>query len=255
MASVGCTHLQLTRSTLRQAGTITDLEYKQIVSNLAAFHCNPDVLPHFSVVGTGGTSITDQGSLNVELEWDAVRLARKLLGLQAMREVQEQWTLAPVINPDKLRAIKAVFQLVVLGYATDPEADKLLKAYLGDDYLQWIDRGWYGSGCKGHVPPNACYIAHAGDVYTWVTPEGLEALSRITLVVLDISTLDPNPPPETPTKTVQAYHYRDDGKLDRIETSTSPDPDAKATRARSGQRKDFYNPLQSQIQMGSMGKK
>src|SRR4051812_16797574 len=128
----GCTHLQLSRSTLRQAGTITDLEYKQVISNLAAYHCNPDVLPHFAVVGTGGTSITDQGGLNVELEWDASKLVRKLLGLQATREVEEQWTLAPVVNPDKLRAIKSVFQLVVIGQATDPEADKLLKSFLGE---------------------------------------------------------------------------------------------------------------------------
>ena len=49
--SSGCTHLQLSRSTLRQAGAITDLEYKQVVSNLAAYHCNPDVLPHFAIVG------------------------------------------------------------------------------------------------------------------------------------------------------------------------------------------------------------
>ena len=254
--SSGCTHLQLSRSTLRQAGTITDLEYKQVVSNLAAYHCNPDVLPHFAVVGTGGTSITDQGGLNAELEWDVAKFARKLLGLQATREVQEQWALAPVINPDKLRAIKAVFQLVAIGQATDPEADKLLKAFLGENYMQWIEIGWYGVGCSEHVPPHACYVARAGDKCVWVTPDGLEGLSRLTLVILDIATLDPNPPAEEATKTVEAYHYREDGKLDRIETLIRRDDDPAAQKQRPAPtRKDFYNPLQTQIQLSSTGKK
>jgi hypothetical protein len=256
VSSSGCTHLQLSRSALRQASTITDLEYKQVMSNLASYHCNPDVLPHFAVVGTGGTSITDQGGVNIELEWDAAKLVRELLGLQATREVEEQWTLAPVVNPDKLRAIKSVFQLVAMGHATDPEADELLKSFLGDDYMQWIEQGWYCVGGRGHVPDNACYVAQAGNRCVWVTRDGLEGLSRLTLVVLNIATLDPNPAPEEPTKTVEAYHYREDGKLDRIETLTRLDEDPKAPRGRgTPARKDFYNPLQTQIQLGSTGKR
>lgn len=81
-------------------------------------------------------------------------------------------------------------------------------------------------------------------------------MSRLTLVILDIATLDPNPPPEEQTKTVEAYYYRDDGKLERIETLTRSDDDPNAPKRRANPvRKDFYNPLQTQIQMGSMGKK
>src|SRR4051812_38327200 len=129
LACAGCTHCQLSRSTLRQANTITDLQYNQVLSNLALFHCNPDVLPHFAVVGTGGTAVTDQGTANVELEWDARTITRELLGLGASREVQEQWTLAPVVNPDKLRAIRCLFQLVAQGEATDRESDKLSRLF------------------------------------------------------------------------------------------------------------------------------
>jgi hypothetical protein len=56
------------------------LQYHQVLSNLAAYHCNSDVLPHFAVVGTGGTSITDQDTMNAKLEWDATTIARKHLG-------------------------------------------------------------------------------------------------------------------------------------------------------------------------------
>ena len=52
-ACTGCTHRQLDRSTLRQAGTVTDLQYRQVLTNLAMVHANPDVLPYFAVVGTG----------------------------------------------------------------------------------------------------------------------------------------------------------------------------------------------------------
>jgi len=251
-ACTGCTHCQLSRSTVRQAGTITDLHYKQVLSNLATSQCNPDLLPHFAVVGTGGTSVSDQATANVELEWDARTITRELLGLGASREVQEQWTLAPVVNPDKLRAIRCLFQLVVLGQATDREADKLLKSFLGEGYMEWVQRDWYGvGGCKD-VPKGACYVAHFGHKYVWVMPDGIEGLSRLTLVVLNVATLDPTPPPEQPTKTVQKYTYKD-GKLDTMETYTRPDPDAPKA-AGTPARKDFYNPLQTQIQLRGKGR-
>ena len=204
-ACTGCTHRQLDRSTLRQAGTVTDIQYRQVLNNLAAFHCNPDVLPHFAVVGTGGTAVTDQASANVELEWDARTITRELLGLGASREVQEQWTLAPVVNPDKLRAIRSLFQLVVRGETTDRESDKLLKAFLGESYMEWVRRGWYGVGGCRDVPKGACLVAHCGHTYVWVMPDGFESLSRLTLVVLNVATLDPTAPPEQPTKTVKKW--------------------------------------------------
>jgi hypothetical protein len=241
----GCTHCQLGRSALLQAGSVTDLHYKQVLSNLASFHSNPDVLPHFAVVGTGGTSVNDQASLSAELEWSF--LFRQMYVPGATRAVEEQWTLAPVVNPDKLRAIRCLYQLVAFGRATDREADKLLTAFLGEGYMEWVDRGWYGVGRSKDVPRNACHVAHCGPKYVWVTPEGLEGLSRLTLVVLNVATLDPTPPSEQPTKTVQKYTYKD-GKLDAIETYTRPDPDAPKGSS-TPSRKDFYNPLQSQIQM------
>ncbi len=247
----GCTHIQLRRSTLSQTGTITELQYQQVLSNLASFHCHPEVLPHLAVVGTGGTSVSDEGSSNAELEWDPSKLARALLGLEGHREVEEQWTLAPVINPDKLRAIRCAYQLVVQGCATDAECDKLLTSYLGNDYGEWLPRGWYCSGSKKDVPRKACYVANYGEQYVWVMPEGIDGLSRLTLAILNIATLDPNPAPDEPTKQVEQYFYVN-GQLDRIETYTRPDPLAPRSSP-SLNRKDFYNPLQSQIQMGAGG--
>jgi hypothetical protein len=69
----------------------------------------------------------------------------------------------------------------------------------------------------------------------------------LTLVMLNIATLDPNPASEEATKTVEQHFYTD-GKLDRIETYTRPDPEAPKTSPRAI-RKDFYNPTQTQIQL------
>src|SRR5438132_1518816 len=118
------------------------------------------------------------------------------------------------------------FQLVVLGEATDRETDKLLKAFLGESYMEWVYRGWYGVGGCRDVPEGACYVAHCGHTYVWVMPDGLEALSRLTIVVLNVATLDPTAPPEQPTKTVKRYTYNKEGRVETEETLTRPDPDA-----------------------------
>ena len=62
-----------------------------------------------------------------------------------------------------------------------------------------------------------------------------------------VESAPPTPPPDPPTKQVQKYTYTD-GRVDTIETYTRPDPDA--PKPSSGPvREDFYNPLQSQIQL------
>ena len=236
----GCTHAQLGRSTLRQANTITDLQYKQVLNNLASSHRNPDVLPHFAVVGTGGTSVNDQASVNVELEWMPSAIAREMLAPGVARAVEEQWTLAPIIHPDKLRAIRCVYQLVVRGRPRTRSVTNSSSPSSGEGYMKWVQRGWYSVGGRRDVPKDACYVGHCGDTYVWVTPDGLDGLSRLTLVVLNIATLDPNPPPAQPTKVVRKYNYKD-GKLDTIETYTRPDPDAPRATA-PPTRRDLLQP-------------
>ena len=53
LASIsGCrTHLSLRDNTLRTAGTLTDLNYQQVLDNLARFHDNPAAMPSFAGPG------------------------------------------------------------------------------------------------------------------------------------------------------------------------------------------------------------
>ena len=55
-----------------------------------------------------------------------------------------------------------------------------------------------------------------------------------------------------PAAKSQKYTYKD-GRIDTLEVMTRPDPDAPKS-AGPAQRKDFYNPLQSQIQLGGRGR-
>ena len=240
-AIAGCTHVQLARNTVTQANSHTDIHYRQVLNNLAAFECNPNVLPHFSVIGTGGTQVTDIANSNLGLAWDARSFIGSTLGFGGEREMEDGWTLAPVVNPDKLRAIRCAYQLTTRGETTDQAGYALLKRFLTPDYMAMIEPGWYRAGCKQDVPKHACYIAHCGDRYVWVTADGLEGLSRMTLVVLNIATLDANalaerayPPPNK------------NGEQPDIKLLPAPQEVYEGTPL---PRENYYNPLQSQIQM------
>jgi hypothetical protein len=54
--------------------------------------------------------------------------------------------------------------------------------------LQSIPTGWFGVGRWRDVPKDACYVAHEGKVYIWVTEEHRDDLSQFTMAVLDIAT-------------------------------------------------------------------
>ena len=44
LAATGCTHLQLERSTIHQTATLTDLQYQQVLNNLAMLLRNQNKL-------------------------------------------------------------------------------------------------------------------------------------------------------------------------------------------------------------------
>ncbi|MFL5330016.1 MAG: hypothetical protein ACJ8C4_14015 [Gemmataceae bacterium] len=115
-----------------------------------------------------------------------------------------------------------------------------------------VKRDWFCTGKREDVPKGASHVSHCGNLYVWVSPGGLDGLTRLTIAVLDIATLDPTPPPGPTTKSVQKYTYKD-GHIESIETYTRPDPDAPKP-SNVPTRKDFFNPLQSQIQLGGRGR-
>ena len=51
LAATGCqTHLSLRDNTLRTGATLADLNYRQVLDNLAMFVANPSAMPSVSVI-------------------------------------------------------------------------------------------------------------------------------------------------------------------------------------------------------------
>src|SRR5262249_40579454 len=65
LATGGCqTHLALRDNTLRTAGTLTDLNYQQVLNNVALFVANPSSLPSVSIINAGTVTVADQKTYN-----------------------------------------------------------------------------------------------------------------------------------------------------------------------------------------------
>jgi hypothetical protein len=61
------------------------------------------------------------------------------------------------------------------------------------DDLKAIPTGWFGIGTWHDVPKDACFVAHEGKVYVWVTRDHRDDLSKFTMAVLSIASAIPEP--------------------------------------------------------------
>jgi hypothetical protein len=197
---VGCQHIELRNHTLRQASTLTDLQYQQVLDNLAMFVQNPGSLPYFSITGTGLTNTNNQFSEMGSFNWDKQFLAGKPLAFffdkasatfGGMQIIQEQWTTGSIIDPDALLLMRCVYQRTTTNSADlSCDCDTKLSQYFQKKpcYLEAMRPGWYGVGSKHDVPTCAKYVGHCGHVYVWVTPDNVDYLTRLTLAILDLAT-------------------------------------------------------------------
>src|SRR5690242_3030591 len=67
--SAGCTTLSLERNTLRQAGSLTDLRYREVMENFARIAANPTYLPSYSSIYAGTTDITGVAQVAGDSFW------------------------------------------------------------------------------------------------------------------------------------------------------------------------------------------
>jgi hypothetical protein len=115
----GCTHLALERRTVNQASTTTDLQYRQVLDNIAMFSCNPNTLPWHLNLQTASVQVSDQGTGTFLESIIGIRSPYSLTltpSLNAQRGVLNQWGGVPTIDSEPL-------DLLVLAYqkALDPQ--------------------------------------------------------------------------------------------------------------------------------------
>jgi plastocyanin len=107
----GCTTTQLKRSTLNQASTLTDLQYRQILSNVAMYSENPHALPFHINLRDGSAQITDSGSAGVigAFGLSMGRLSSGTPSISGSRTIVDQWSMIPVTDDDELKLLRMAY--------------------------------------------------------------------------------------------------------------------------------------------------
>ncbi len=198
----GCTHVSLRNNTLKQESSLTDLQYRQVLDNIAMFCANPGALPYFALSSGGTAQVSDDGSISQGFTWDATGFSSPALNLSGTRNLTEAWTLAPVLDPDKLDRMRCAYQVLIGADSSECRPDcqsckSRLCDVLGPDICDdsklmcFIPQGWYCVGKKHDVPTDASYYGHYGETYVWVNHQGVGGLTRFTLTILNLATADP----------------------------------------------------------------
>lgn len=190
----GCTAASLQRDTLQQIASITDLRYREVMNNLAIVAANPDVLPSLSVVADGTAAIADTVSVESKTYWQRAMFKGfdwETITPSFTRSPQPYWSLEPMVDFERLAGSWYALRWA-LGYPPEPGSpgDDWLKYFQIDRSLAQLPPCWlHVGGCKD-VPVKAAYKAHCGATWVWVNSDGMAGLSALTLVVLDIGTVD-----------------------------------------------------------------
>lgn len=204
-AAQGCTAVELERHTVNQALSVTDLRYREILNALALVAYNPGALPAFSVIASGTANVTNTAQVESITLWDIMAFkgfSKQTVALMGRYQPEQQWQLNPVVSQPQLKGLWYACLWMIQGPPPPgSEAWDLLRApSYGEiegyhlavlDKLAQVPPNWLCIGKAKDVPRNACYTAHHGHTFVWVTPEGIAGLSAFTLVVMDIATIDP----------------------------------------------------------------
>jgi hypothetical protein len=111
LALCGCTQVQLQKHTVRQGATLPDVQYQQVLDNLATFSCDPNALAwHVKVTG-GLVQVADQGNAAVVPSAVTSPFLAPNAGLS--RNVLGQWNVDAVTESDDLKLLQLAYQKAV----------------------------------------------------------------------------------------------------------------------------------------------
>lgn len=107
-AASGCTNARLRQRTVNQGSTLPELQYQQVLDNLALFAENPAALPWHMNVREGTSQVTDSGSAGalVDIGPPPATFPQAF----ASRTVVAQWGMSPVIDPLELRLLRIAYR-------------------------------------------------------------------------------------------------------------------------------------------------
>jgi hypothetical protein len=197
----GCTTVALERHALRQFESSSDLRYREVLENLASMAANPATLPSYSSIFAGTIDVSDSIQVSSQTVLGHTP-STEFLDVPASRAVKGNWTLDPIVVPEKLRAVRCACWWVLFGteYLGGDclMLEKYAEGYPAGYYfdvackLRSIPPGWLHTGKSHDVPRHASYHASCHGTHVWVMPEGMEGLSAFTVVVQEIARADIN---------------------------------------------------------------
>lgn len=173
----GCTSTRLRQRTVHQAATLPDLQYHQVLNNLARFAANPSALPWHMNLREGTTQITDgiSGGAAVDLGPPTNTLPQ----LFGSRTVVAQWGLTPVIDPTELKLLRIAYRRA-FGFAEMPDRDlradlaRTLKGQIPlDTDLRDETEIFFEYQFRGHdeYPQLDQSVITTNDEFPWTGPE------------------------------------------------------------------------------------
>jgi hypothetical protein len=134
----GCTNHRLRASIVNQASTLTELQYQQVLGNLAMMSLDPWALPAHSTLRDGSAQIQDVGQAAIGL-W-LTRNHATFPAFLGSRTVVEQWTVIPVTDDIELKLMRVAYRRA-LGYVGEgSELDKELANDLAHELCKQISQ-------------------------------------------------------------------------------------------------------------------
>jgi hypothetical protein len=188
----GCNAQQLRFTTMRLSESIPGLQERQVIDNFARIAANPGAIPYYTVVNGGTANIQDSGSGGLAaLALQAHAYTSATLDATASRTITGNWTLNPMTNPDRLRAMRAAYHIALGAEFIDSVDEKKLDAILKNQKELTIPRGWIRVGRRHDIPRGACIVSHCGKTYVWVVPGHSKDFADFSLLMLNIATWVP----------------------------------------------------------------
>jgi len=235
----GCATTQERFTTNNHIAAEPAIYNQMILDNLVNITENPAELPYFATLDSGIPQVADGGSFGGFWSFMPQTLVKQLHNqhggqvgpLTASRSVQVNWTLKPVNDDNRLKAMRCVYLWVLGLQQTDmTDCEKLLKKYFPLDSktctpkfdLSELHQCWLRKGPWHKRPSNAHYYIHRHLTAYWVDPAFEKDFAQVGLVMRRIALHAPR------TTVTRLYDYSKDGFLARqriITGGAEPDCD------------------------------
>jgi hypothetical protein len=135
LLNIGCTSTALERSTVSQSMSTSNMRYRQVLQCLAVVAHDPGAAPSFSILTSGGTTLSDTLSFDSMTVVDqAVKgFSQQTLMLGAKRNPDLSWTINPVAAEPLQDGLRYACLWALYGPLDKPPAINLLR---GEDEVK-----------------------------------------------------------------------------------------------------------------------